>query len=163
MHGCAYVQAMIGLMVVTVAGIEAGAWITRILPESLRRFERATFVVLGGFGELSTVLFLAGVYRRDCLVRAWRNWRDRAGASAPIMARASFRVSFGSVTTRSAAIPAVLCILLLMIHRDMLVSRDFGTPGERRSRLPLAGTKGMVKEWSHSTCTGDGCGFVATI
>src|SRR5215469_17631627 len=53
-------RAIIGLTLVTVAAIGAGAWIPWILPHNFRRFERAAFIVLGGFGLLSTALFLVG-------------------------------------------------------------------------------------------------------
>jgi hypothetical protein len=55
-----FLGAFAGLTSVAIAAFGAGAWISRVLPESFRRFERAAFVLLGGLGILSTLLFLVG-------------------------------------------------------------------------------------------------------
>lgn len=53
-------KAIFGLSIVTFAAYGAGAWISLLLPFRYRRFERVAFVLLGGFGILSTALFLVG-------------------------------------------------------------------------------------------------------
>jgi hypothetical protein len=55
-----YLKAGIGLTLVTLAAIGAGAGISHLLPDKLRWFERATLILIGGFGLLSTALFLLG-------------------------------------------------------------------------------------------------------
>jgi dolichyl-phosphate-mannose-protein mannosyltransferase len=55
-------KAIFGLSIVTVAGFGAGTWIGLLLPSSYRRFERIAFVLLGGFGILSSTLFLVGQF-----------------------------------------------------------------------------------------------------
>lgn len=53
-------HAIFGLGLVTVAAFGAGAWIALVLPSSYHRFERISFAFLGGFGVLSSTLFLIG-------------------------------------------------------------------------------------------------------
>ena len=53
-------KAVFGLAVVTIAAFGAGAWIALWLPAEWKKWERLAFVVLGGFGLFSTVLFLVG-------------------------------------------------------------------------------------------------------
>ena len=53
-------KAILGLSIGTVAAFGAGAPIGILLPRGFRRFERIAFVLLGGFGILSTALFLVG-------------------------------------------------------------------------------------------------------
>jgi hypothetical protein len=53
-------KAILGLSIGTVAAFGAGAPIGILLPRGFRRFERIAFVILGGFGILSTALFLVG-------------------------------------------------------------------------------------------------------
>ena len=53
-------RALFGLGTITLAALGAGGWIAPLLPSSYRRFERVTFAALGGFGVLSSALFLLG-------------------------------------------------------------------------------------------------------
>jgi len=53
-------KAIVGLSIVTIAAFGAGAWIGTSLPSGYRRFERIVFALLGGFGILSSALFLVG-------------------------------------------------------------------------------------------------------
>jgi len=109
-------QALMGLLVVGVAAVGAGGWIGRILPGGLRRFERGAFVVLGGFGALSTVLFLLGQVSFTPAI-IW----FVLGVSGAIGVVYLFRIGNGSsfrlplmfAGTRRAAVPAALCILVL--------------------------------------------------
>lgn len=53
-------QAIGGLAVMTAAAFGAGAWIALWLPAEWKKWERLAFVMLGGFGLFSTILFLVG-------------------------------------------------------------------------------------------------------
>jgi hypothetical protein len=53
-------KAIFGLSIVAIAAFGAGAWIALLLPSRYRLFERIVFVLLGGFGVLSSTLFVIG-------------------------------------------------------------------------------------------------------
>jgi hypothetical protein len=53
-------RAIFGLSIVAIAAFGAGAWLALLLPSGYRPFERIVFVFLGGFGVLSSALFLIG-------------------------------------------------------------------------------------------------------
>jgi hypothetical protein len=108
-----FLKALFALIFVTTAAIGVGASILRILPENFRRFERATFTILGGFGLLSTLLFLIGqvsfTHLSITLVLA-------VGAVVGILVifKALRRGSFLSIATDWPAIPAILIVLVLL-------------------------------------------------
>src|SRR6267378_8191227 len=56
------VRAILGLSIVTISAFGAGTWVGLLLSCRYRWFERIVIVLLGGFGTLSTVLFIVGQF-----------------------------------------------------------------------------------------------------
>jgi hypothetical protein len=56
------VRAILGLSIVTISAFGAGTWVGLLLSCRYRWFERIAIVLLGGFGTLSTVLFIVGQF-----------------------------------------------------------------------------------------------------
>jgi hypothetical protein len=108
-----FLKALFGLTFVTIAAIGAGGAISSILPDSFRPFERATFIVLGGFGLLSTGLFLVG---RVSFTRLFITPVLAIVAAVGMFAilKAFRRGHFSSIATDWPAIPAILIALVLI-------------------------------------------------
>lgn len=106
-------KALYGLILVTIAAIGAGASISRFLPAKFRPFERAAFILLGGFGLLSTALFLIGqVSFTHVSIFVVLAAGDAVGLL--VIFRAFRRRSFSSIASSSPKIPAILIVLVLL-------------------------------------------------
>ena len=55
-----YLRAFFGVALLTACSLGAGSWLSRVLPSTLNSLDRIAIALLGGFGTLSLVLFLAG-------------------------------------------------------------------------------------------------------
>ena len=53
-------KTLFAVALLILGAIGVGAFVYRLLPDNLRPSERATFILLGGIGLLSTALFLVG-------------------------------------------------------------------------------------------------------
>jgi hypothetical protein len=108
-----FLKALFALIFVTTAAIGVGASISRILPGNLRPFERATFILLGGFGLLSTVLFLIGQvsFTRLSITLVLA---VAAMIGMLVLFKALRRGSFLTLATDWPTIPAILIVLVLL-------------------------------------------------
>lgn len=108
-----FLKALFGLIFVTVAAIGVGASISRILPDNFRPFERATFILLGGFGLLSTALFLIGQVSFTRLsITLVLSVASAVGVL--VIFKALRRGSFSFIATGWPKIPAILIVLVLL-------------------------------------------------
>src|ERR1700683_2253556 len=97
-------KAIFGLSIVTITAFGAGGSLSLFIPSEYRRFERITFVLLGGFGILSTALFLVGQ------LSFTRRSIDVTLAVAAILAILLFRRVFprGVLSPREVPAPAAI-------------------------------------------------------
>jgi Dolichyl-phosphate-mannose-protein mannosyltransferase len=108
-----FLKALFGLIFVAIAAVGVGSSFSRILPDNFRSLERATFILLGGLGLLSTALFLLGQlsFTRFSIAAVLAL---AATVGALVVFKAFRRGSFSVVATGWPAIPAILIVLVLV-------------------------------------------------
>jgi hypothetical protein len=134
-------KALFGLLVLTIASLGAGSWISNLLPSAFNRLDRIAVGFLAGFGLLSLVLFIVGQFSftRKTIVIVMGVVIVASVRSLLSLARDS--LALVKSLRRAAKIPLILVGLVLLLTAVAGLNEMTGDSGSDTIAYHLLGPK----------------------